>query len=244
MINLPANLDDFRQKAATAAARQKQESGTQGGAYLRLDKKTGEWGYGPEQTPVEPGSRWAVDPGSFVEGYIAWRDDTDPQSGILGEHMTSSFGTPVQLSDLPDVGTKRGWDKQTGFGVVCISGEDVGQVCTFTTTSHGGKAAVSSLLSAFAEQLGKSDEAVVPVVTLESSSYKHKKWGLTYVPEVEVQEFINQDQLAAKVDQKQLPGGAEQPAGQEAPAEAPPAAEPAPVQEAPAPVRRRRRRSA
>jgi hypothetical protein len=239
MINLPANLDDFRQKAKAAATRQTQEAGSGDALFLKMDKKLGEWGFGPEGTPVEEGSQWAVDPGSFLEGYIAWRDDDDPQSGVIDEVMTSAFANPIQLSDLHDVGTKRGWDKQVGFGVVCLTGEDAGQVCKYTTTSYGGKAAVADLLARFAEQLAKEDEAIVPVVMLEVTSYKHKKWGLTYNPVVNVVGFLTPDELAAATDRKQVTQGP-------APAPEPvaPEPEPEPVAAAPAPVRRRRRRSA
>ncbi len=40
---------------------------------LKMDKG-GHWIYGAEQTEVESDSTWAVNPFSFIHGYIAWGD--------------------------------------------------------------------------------------------------------------------------------------------------------------------------
>ena len=40
-------------------------------AILKMDR-TGHWVFGTDQEEVEDASRWAVNPFSFVHGFIAW----------------------------------------------------------------------------------------------------------------------------------------------------------------------------
>jgi hypothetical protein len=67
----------------TAALRNLQPASGGGFAILKMDK-TGHWVYGADQTEVEDDSIWAVNPFSFVHGYIAWGDGV-----VLAEKMTS-----------------------------------------------------------------------------------------------------------------------------------------------------------
>ena len=57
--------------------------GPAGTAILKMDK-TGHWVFGADQTEVEDDSKWAVNPFSFVHGFIAWGDGE-----VLAEKMTS-----------------------------------------------------------------------------------------------------------------------------------------------------------
>ena len=52
-----------------------------GSVIIKMDK-TGHWVFGADQTEVEEGSQWAVNPFSFIHGFIAWGDG-EP----LGEKM-------------------------------------------------------------------------------------------------------------------------------------------------------------
>jgi hypothetical protein len=49
------------------------EVGGSGMAILKMDK-TGHWVFGADQTEIEEDSQWAVNPFSFVHGFIAWGD--------------------------------------------------------------------------------------------------------------------------------------------------------------------------
>jgi len=57
--------------------------GLGGVAIIKMDK-TGAWVLGAEQTEIEADSLWAVNPFSFMHGYIAWGDGE-----VLGEVMAS-----------------------------------------------------------------------------------------------------------------------------------------------------------
>jgi hypothetical protein len=73
-----------------------------GVAILKMDK-TGHWVFGADQTEVDAGSLWAVNPFSFVHGYIAWGEGE-----VLGEKMVS-ITTPLPELEAAPPGAKRGW---------------------------------------------------------------------------------------------------------------------------------------
>ena len=122
--------------------------GPAGTAILKMDK-TGHWVFGADQTEVEDDAKWAVNPFSFVHGFIAWGDGE-----VLGEKMTSVSNPLPELDEAPPQ-AKKGWESQVGMSLKCISGEDKGMEARFTTTSVGGKKAVQAIAVALAEQVEK-----------------------------------------------------------------------------------------
>ena len=187
--------------------------GPSGAVILKMDK-AGHWVFGADQTEVEDGSVWAVNPFSFVHGYIAWGDGT-----VLAETMV-----PVS-EPLPDVGpapegAKRGWEMQIGMSLACTNGEDEGLQARYTVTSVGGKRAVQGLAIAIADQADKNPEKPVALVELKKEHYQHKSYGRIYTPIFDIVDWapLNADSAA--------------------PADEPDAADAA--DEQPTPVRRRR----
>jgi len=55
--------------------------GDVGVVILKMDK-TGHWVFGADQDEVEDDSQWAINPFSFVHGFIAWGN-----AEVLGEKM-------------------------------------------------------------------------------------------------------------------------------------------------------------
>lgn len=151
---------------------------------LKMDK-TGHWVFGAEQEEVENGSRWAVNPLSFVHGYIAWG-----KGEALGE-MMAPITDPLPEVGVPPSGADRGWEMQLGFSLKCISGEDAGMEARYSTTSVGGKRAVQQLGLAIATQVEKAPDRPVPVITLGKDSYQHKSYGRVFTPVFEVQEWVS-----------------------------------------------------
>ena len=209
-----ANLPSV-QSLSTALRKMESTSGPSGVVILKMDR-TGHWVFGADQTEVEGGSHWAVNPFSFVHGFIAWGDGE-----VLGERM-ASVSDPLPELDAAPPGAKKGWETQVGMSLKCITGEDTGMEARFTTTSVGGKRAVQELAVAIAAQVDKDQSTPVPIVKLESEYYQHKSYGRIYTPAFDMVEWVS---LTAE-------SGA--PA---APAPAPAAEAPAP---APAAGRRRR----
>jgi hypothetical protein len=207
-----ANLPSV-QSLSTALRSLEKDVAPAGVVIIKMDK-TGHWVYGADQTEVEDDSTWAVNPFSFVHGFIAWGDGE-----VLGEKMVP-VSEPLPQLDAAPPNAKKGWETQVGLSMKCIRGEDKGMEVRYTTTSVGGKRAVQTLAVAIAEQVEKDQSKPVPVVLLKKDHYSHKSYGKIYTPVFDVQEWVS------------MSGDADEPA------------EAAPAVEAPAEAPRRRRRSA
>jgi hypothetical protein len=155
-------------------------------AILKMDR-TGHWVFGADQTEAEDDSRWAVNPFSFVHGFIAWGDGE-----VLAEKM-APVTQPLPELDAAPPSAKKGWESQVGMSLKCIGGEDEGLECRYTTTSVGGKRAVQTLAVAIAAQVEKDPTKPVPIVRLGKDHYQHKSYGRIYTPVFEVLEWVSMD---------------------------------------------------
>jgi hypothetical protein len=180
--------------------------GAAGVVILKMDK-TGHWVYGADQTEAEDDSLWAINPFSFVHGFIAWGDGE-----VLGEKM-ASVSQPLPELDVSPPGAKKGWETQVGMSLKCLTGEDKGMEARFTTTSVGGKRAVQTLAVALAEQVEKDQTKPVAIVKLKKDHYAHKSYGKIYTPVFQVIEWVS-------MDADEMPADAEAVAAVEAPAPA------------------------
>jgi len=168
--------------------------GEAGAAILKMDK-TGHWVFGADQTEVEDGSKWAVNPFSFVHGFIAWGDGE-----VLGEKMVS-VTQPLPEMDVAPPGAKRGWETQIGCSLKCVSGDDEGLEVRFSTTSVGGKRAVQNLAVEIAAAVEKDQTKPVPLVILKKDHYVHKSYGRIFTPVFEVTEWVSMDGGAAAAEE-------------------------------------------
>jgi hypothetical protein len=178
------------------------EVGPTGSVILKMDK-TGHWVFGADQTEVEDDALWAVNPFSFVHGFIAWGDGE-----VLGEKML-----PV-AEPLPEVGpapsaAKRGWETQVGMSLKCIKGEDAGLEVRYNVTSVGGKRAVQELAVAIATQVDTDQTKPVPVVKLKKEHYQHKSYGRIYTPIFDIVEFVSMDAAPEAQSEAQAEGEVE-----------------------------------
>lgn len=160
---------------STALRALETEVGAAGVVILKMDK-TGHWVFGADQTEVDDGSTWAVNPFSFVHGYIAWGDGE-----VLGEKMVSVSQPLPELEEAPPM-ARKGWETQVGMSMKCLSGEYKGMEVRYTTTSVGGKRSVQALAVAIATQVDTDPKLPVPIVNLEKEHYSHKSYGRIYTP--------------------------------------------------------------
>ena len=170
----------------TALRTLEQDVGAVGSAIIKMDK-TGHWVYGADQTEVDDESTWAVNPFSFVHGFIAWGDGE-----VLGEKMVSVTQPLPELESAPP-NAKKGWEQQVGMMIKCVTGEDKGLEARYTVTSVGGKRAIQALGVAIAEQNEKDQSKPVPVVKLKKDHYQHKSYGRIYTPVFEILEWVSMD---------------------------------------------------
>ena len=162
------------------------DSGASGTVILKMDK-TGHWVFGADQTEVEDGSLWAVNPFSFVHGYIAWG-----KGEVLAEKLVP-VSDPLPQLDAAPAAAERGWEMQVGMMLVCTEGEDKDMQARFTATSVGGKRAVQTLAVAIADQVEKDETKPVPLITLTSEHYQHKTYGRIYTPIFAIDKFVSMD---------------------------------------------------
>lgn len=165
--------------------------------FLKMEKGTGDWVYGQEETLVEDGSLWAVNPSSLEYGYIAWPPEESKSHEPEGEVMV-----PISRP-LPDMGTLRtknpggettgrGWQYQQSVVLACVNGEDEGVQCQYKQSSVGSQKLFKTLVDAIMAQASKGD-AIVPIVRLKSTSYKHDKYGKIVNPVWEIVEWRPMD---------------------------------------------------
>jgi len=174
-----AELTSALRGVATAA-------GGADGVILKMDK-TGHWVFGSDQTEIEPDSKWAVNPFSFVHGFIAWGDG-EP----LGEHMGPVTHPLPETGPAPD-GARKGWEVQLGCALKCVSGEDNGLGVRYSVTSHGGKKALTALGLAIAAQVEKDPTKPVPLVLLKKEHYQHKSYGRIFTPVFDIVDWVAMD---------------------------------------------------
>lgn len=187
--NLPAVT------SLSASLRNIQPAGGVGGgaAIIKMDKG-GHWVFGADQTEVKSDSKWAINPFSFVHGFIAWGEGE-----VLGEKMTSVANPLPDLEEAP-AAAKKGWESQVGMSLQCVSGDDKGTECRYTVTSVGGKRAVQTLAVALADQVDKDQTKPVAIVRLKKDSYTHKSYGKIYTPVFEILEWVSMDGEAPEAD--------------------------------------------
>lgn len=180
--------------------------GPGGVVILKMDK-TGHWVYGADQTEVEDDATWAVNPFSFVHGFIAWGDGE-----VLGEKMVS-VAQPLPELDVAPPGAKKGWEPQVGMSLKCLSGEDEGMEARYTVTSVGGKRAVQTLAVAIAAQVEKDQSKPVPIVRLKKDHYSHKSYGKIYTPVFEIVDWVSMDGEADEPEAEAAPAVEAAPTG-------------------------------
>jgi hypothetical protein len=181
MSTLPANIQSLI--TSLEVAQTATPSASSGDfQYLNLTKQ-GEWLYGADEIEVSDDSAFVIDPSSYAQGYVAWSKDND----LLGEEMATAGQPPVLLSALDN---SLPWKAQVGFALKGIEGAEDGEQLLFKTSSQGGKEAISALLAKILAKAKAGESAYCPVVLLDSSNYKHKKWGKIFKPVLTVDEWV------------------------------------------------------
>jgi hypothetical protein len=177
--------------------------------YLKMTK-VGEWVYGAEETEVGANSAFVIDPNTYAQGYVAWHNGE-----LIAEQMSVAGEKPVVLADCPELPAGVSYDAQVAFALKGIEGSDEGVQLLYKVSSKGGKAAISTLLEQIIERGEAGEQDLCPIVVLDTSSYKHKKYGKIYTPVMTVDEWVD------------LPDGDSEPVAEPVAALAEPVVEPA-----------------
>lgn len=200
IVNFSANLP-VTSLAAALKQNVAQVASPGGMVIIKMDR-TGHWVFGADQTEVEPGTRWAVNPYSFLHGFIAWGEGT-----VLAEKMTPMVEPLPEVDEAPS-GAAKGWEMQVGMSLKCLDGEDAGMEARFTTTSMGGKRAVQELAVKVAEQIDKDQDRPVAIVTLARDHYQHKQYGRIYTPVFNIDGWMS---MSGEAEPEQIEQAPDQP---------------------------------
>lgn len=181
-------------------------TGNGGAEYLKMDKGNGDWLFGQEETVVEEGSLWAVNPASLMYGWVAW--DTNAGGAPVQEIMVPINralppedelpplppGTPDKKN--PGVPVTLKYQQQRSVQAVCISGEDKGTLVEFKQSSIGAMKLFGEITNRLLDQLKNDPDKIVMVVEFKSESYKHKTYGRIFNPVWPVVEWRTLDNTA------------------------------------------------
>ena len=115
-------------------------------------REGGVWMFGQRRTIPEADSTWAVNPISFLWGWVCWGD----ASKTLGERLVPVDKELPDVAELPDTGFP--WQQQMAVSLKCISGSDAGVEVVFKTNTEGGKGEVVRLIEAVRDRLGGQHE--------------------------------------------------------------------------------------
>lgn len=183
---------------ALANALRNIRSGTDSGSLIKFSGKTGKVTMGIDNDEVSKDAEFAVNPFSFIQGYIAWNSKAGEVAGEIMRPVTEPMPT---IGEAPE-NSEKGWEVQLGFSVKCIYGDEEGAKARYITSSYGGRKAVDKLAQAIAQQIQKDLSTPVPVIAIEAESYQHKdkSRGTIYTPLFTVLEWIGFEEEVAEAD--------------------------------------------
>ncbi len=237
--NLPANIANLAGGLAASVA----AAPTSGGSFMKFTK-FGEWSYGAEDTPVEEGSQWAVNPNGFLHGWIAWGDKAHGNEGTKVDEVMCSAAEPHPACPDPVAGN---WSQQRAIQLACISGEDEGLNVMFNTNSRGGLNCYNEIVKEVVRKIQAGETKIVPIVELEADHYMHNTYGKIFVPVMVVVAWVGLDDIpdgpVEDDDEEEEEAPAPAPKKRTRQAKSKAKSEPEPEQEEEAPRRRRRRRA-
>lgn len=164
------NTEKFN--AATEAGR---------GFFLKMEQKSGDWVYGAEDELADPESMWAINPASVELGYVCWH-----RQQLVGRHARPSHEPPISLDELPPLAPGQEWKPMKKISLVCISGPNEGVEVTYETPTIGGRRAITAVTDGVISRLKQGATEIVPVVRLDSYTYKNKEGGDTRNPVFEI----------------------------------------------------------
>ena len=191
MSNLPSTQQDILKIIAGAKAATERVISTGGKPFLKL-ARSGDWVYGTDETDVEDGSEWAINPRSLMSGFTCWIDGENQ-----GDEMALTTEPPIIKSELPYIEGGQ-WDEQVGFELKCLSGSDETLEVIFKSCSKGGKDAFKKLTAEIYLRGTEGNTDIVPVVTLECDKYRHKKYGTIFTPELNIVRWLTLDGLTSE----------------------------------------------
>lgn len=173
-----------------AAYGQEAASGT--GDFLKFSK--GEWLKGQNDDEVELGKLLAANMEELSIGWIRW-EDKKPVERRLG--LLAQAYKPERREDLGHLDQTQ-WevdkdnkpqDPWSFTNELPVADPETGEQMVISMSSKGGIGCIGNLCKAFAKGRG-ANPGLVPVIELARDSYKHKEYGKTYVPVLNITDWV------------------------------------------------------
>lgn len=170
----------------------------QEGASLILFKK-GDWLCGDDEVGEK---EYRTEPTEIYYGWQHWRNSTPGPTQMVRIDQLAECPRRDDLGDLdkskwesaPDGKSKDPWVRTVRMGLVDL---ETDELYFFTSSSHGGRGAVNDFCAAFDRGRHQFPDQV-PIVTLDTESYKHKKFGKVVKPKFTVSRWVTRDGSAPK----------------------------------------------
>ena len=173
------DVDAMRSAMGALAQAAPSTGGFGGRSLLKVEKHSGIWVFGAEVTELD--GLVAIDPMSFEHGWVVWNN-----SAVQAESM-------VPLNKVP-AERPAGADSQLSFTAAVVDGPDAGVQLIYKNSSKGGMEFVVALAGKIATA---SPASPVAIVSLYTTSYKHRSYGKIYKPAFKVDRWTTVDGEAA-----------------------------------------------
>jgi hypothetical protein len=188
--SLPADYAD-QLMAGIAASPVMNASIGGGNPLLKMEKGSGTWVIGQANDEMQDGSRWLVNPVSFMHGWVCW---VDGAAGAKNRKAGEVMGPMTRTAPpQPDPIEGKAFAAQGSFELKCMEGVDEGLQVIYRSPSQGGVEAISTLVQAFQRHFAQDRAHPCPIVVMKSTNYQHPNWGKTYKPVFEIVGWADMD---------------------------------------------------
>ncbi len=158
------------------------------GTLLRFKK--GVWVYGEDKRELVCGTQVVGLMKEFRRGYVRWQDGK--ATGHVVGKICEGFVLPPRetLGDANEEFWPKGFsgnkeDPWIYTMYAPFKSVDDDEVYTYATSSDGGTQALYRLMERYA-WLGRKHPGQYPIVTLDSESYDHPRFGVVHKPKIEI----------------------------------------------------------
>lgn len=186
-----------------------QEAAAGSGNYLKFSK--GEWLLGQNDTELELGRLLAANMEELSIGWIRWQDGKPVErrmnllvSGVRPERREDLGYTDQTQWDVDDE-TGQPKDPWNFTNELPLADPETGEQMTYSASSKGGIGCIGNLCKAFSKGRA-ANAALIPVLELGRDSYKHAKYGKTYVPVLSITDWVENGAIpepAAAAEEKE-----------------------------------------
>jgi hypothetical protein len=156
--------------------------------------KHGEWEFGQNGTTLPVGTRLLADMDNLMVGWQRWsggRPDEQKFGRVMEAHR------PERREELGD-NDKEAWDVDDRgvpqdpwrlTNILILKDPNDGSLYTYSPSSKGGVSCIAKLCAEFGK-IYRQRPTDMPVIELQSSSYKHERYGRIFTPEMNIVSWV------------------------------------------------------